>query len=47
MKGEAEKQKQQNVLFMPGWEYDAELDTLIPSPIQELEPIEYWRLCHA
>ncbi|MBM6895562.1 MULTISPECIES: hypothetical protein [Desulfovibrionaceae] len=47
MKGEAEKQKQQNVLFMPGWEYDAELDTLIPSPIQEFEPIEYWRLCHA
>ena len=25
----------------------SELDTLIPSPIQEFEPIEYWRLCHA
>ena len=47
LKGEAEKQKRQNMLFVPGWEYDAELKTLIPSPIQEFEPIEYWRLSYA
>ena len=47
LKGEAEKQKRQAMLFVPGWEYDAELKTLIPSPIKEFVPVEYWRLPNA
>ena len=47
LKGEAEKQKRQAMLFVPGWEYDAELMTLIPSPIKEFVPVEYWRLPNA
>lgn len=47
LKGEAEKQKRQAMLFVPGWEYDAELKTLISSPIKEFVPVEYWRLPNA
>ncbi|MGN0008563.1 MAG: SAM-dependent DNA methyltransferase [Desulfovibrionaceae bacterium] len=47
MKGEAEKQKRQAMLFVPGWEYDAEMQTFIPAPIREFEPIDYRRLAYA
>ncbi|MGN1038785.1 MAG: hypothetical protein ACI4P0_05265, partial [Mailhella sp.] len=44
VKGEAKKQEQWGLLGMPGWEYDEELKTLIPSPIREFAPVDYRRL---
>lgn len=36
-------------MFMEGseWEYDPEVDAMMPRPIKEYEPVEYWRVQEA